>query len=156
MRRGVADLYRRAEVSQKAAERYLDALASLDDSTRLEELTQQLERPVQWNGKQVRGLRLFGQDSALLSAISRGEFALNGLRNRDLQTLLYSSPATDAHQARRRSASVSRQLRLLRAHGLLKKVPHTHRYLLTEQGRIAVTAILAACQATVAQLAKAA
>ena len=36
MRRGIADLHRRAEVSQKTNERYLQALASLDDSTRLE------------------------------------------------------------------------------------------------------------------------
>lgn len=56
MKRGVADLCRRAEVSQKAAERYLDALASLDDSARLEELARELERPTHWKGKRVRGL----------------------------------------------------------------------------------------------------
>jgi hypothetical protein len=38
MRKGIADLHRRAEVSQKANERYLDALASVDDSTTLREL----------------------------------------------------------------------------------------------------------------------
>ena len=30
---------------------------------------------------------------------------------------------------------------MLRAHGLIKKVPHTHRYLLTEYGRVAIAAI---------------
>lgn len=33
MRKGIADLYRRAEVSQKVNSRYLNALASVDDST---------------------------------------------------------------------------------------------------------------------------
>ncbi len=157
MRRGVADLHRRAEVSQKANERYLQALASLDDSTRLEELIEQLSQPKLWKGRRVRGLRPWEPiDSRLLAAISRGEFTLNGLRNRDLQRLLFEVPASAPQQARQRSAKVSRLLRLLRAHGLLNKVPRTHRYQVTAPGRKALTAILAARHATIAQLTKAA
>ena len=37
---------------------------------------------------------------------------------------------------------VSRKLLLLRAHHLIRKVPRTHRYLLTKAGRIAVTALI--------------
>src|SRR5437879_5850788 len=37
MRKGTADLQRRAQVSQGANERYLDALASVDDGATLEE-----------------------------------------------------------------------------------------------------------------------
>ena len=47
---------------------------------------------------------------------------------------------------------VTRRLALLRAHGLLKKIPHTHRYHLTTKGRQIVTALLAACDADVEQL----
>lgn len=156
MRRGVADLYRRAELSQKAASRYLDALASLDDSARLHELTEKLERPTGWKKQRMRGLRVFGQDQDLLQAISRGEFNLNGFRNRDLQPYLYSTSCVSGEQSRCRSAATGRKLRLLRAHGLIEKLPHTHRYQLTEYGRLAITAILAARQATVAYLTKAA
>src|SRR5207237_1096611 len=35
LRRGIADLHRRAEVSRKATEHYLDALASVDEHTTL-------------------------------------------------------------------------------------------------------------------------
>jgi len=156
MRRGIADLHRRAEVAQKAAERYADALASVDDSRRLEELTRGLERPTTWNGRPVRGLRLLGEDNELLLAVSRGEFNLNGFRNRDLQRLLYRGQAADAAEGKHRCAAMSRKLRMLRAHGLIKKVPHTHRYHLTDDGRVAITAISAAQHATVAQLSKAA
>jgi hypothetical protein len=45
MRRGVADRHRRCEVSQKANERYWDALSTVDDSTRFSELTRDLEQP---------------------------------------------------------------------------------------------------------------
>ena len=37
---------------------------------------------------------------------------------------------------------VSRKLLLLRAHHLIRKVPRTHRCLLTKAGRIAVTALI--------------
>lgn len=156
MRRGVADLYRRAELSHKATTRYLDALASLDDSARLQELTERLERPTRWKQQRVRGLRVLGPDQDLLQAISRGEFNIHGFRNRDLHPYLYESAAGSTEEGRRRSAAVGRKLRMLRAHGLIEKLSHTHRYQLTEFGRLAVTAILAAQQATVTYLTKAA
>jgi hypothetical protein len=85
MRRGIADLHRRAEVSRKAAERHLDVFASVDEDTTLEELVLHLGQPRHWRGRRVRALRPFGDDRALLKAVSRGEFALNGFRNRDLR-----------------------------------------------------------------------
>ncbi len=155
MRRGVADLYRRAEVSQKAAERYADALAGVDDSRRLEELIRDLEKPTLWKGRAIRALRPFGKDNALLLAVQRGEFNLNGFRNRDLRRVLQQN-STDPKAAKREAAKMSRQLQMLRAHGLIKKVPNTHRYVLSDHGRIVITAISAAQHATVAQLSQAA
>jgi len=153
MRRGIADLHRRAEVSRKATERYLDALASVDQDTTLEELLRRLGQPTYWHGRRVRALQPFAPDDRqLLQAISRGEFTLNGVRNRDLQRLCFAQPPTTSAEARRRSAWASRKLRLLRAHGLIYKVTGTHRYHLTRAGRIATTAILTALRSSVRQL----
>lgn len=97
------------------------------------------------------------EDAALLEAVSRGEFTINGLRNRDLRALLYGSEEGVAPaEVRRRAGRVTRQLRLLRAHGLLQKVSHTHRCQVTEKGREIITAILSARHTPIAQLAKAA
>jgi hypothetical protein len=158
LRRGVADLQRRAVVSQAANERYLTALASVDDSATLEERVQPVTVPTTWNGKRVRALCPFAADDmALLAAVSRGEFALNGLRNRDLRRVLYGAEESlPAAEVRRRAGRVTRQLRLLRAHGLLQKVPQTHRYQVTSLGRAISTAILTARQTPIAQLARAA
>jgi hypothetical protein len=157
MRRGIADLQRRAQVSQKALHRYADALASVDDSTTLEELTQTLERRVNWNGKWVRALHPFSpEDHSLLQAVNHGEFTIHGLRNRDLQHLLYGSPASSPAEARRRSSAVSRKLRFLRAHGLIQKLPHTHRYEVTRTGRLIINTILMAHHTTLKQLTAAA
>jgi anti-sigma factor RsiW len=87
----------------------------------------------------------------LLEAISRGEFTIQGLRNRELQRLLYPAQA-DRVQKRRRSAAITRRLALLRAHGLIKKVSGTHRYILTHNGRRIITALLTARRADVDQL----
>jgi hypothetical protein len=153
MRRGIADLHRRTEVSQKATERYLDALASVDDDTTLDELLGRLGQPTHWHGRRVRAFRPFdAHDRSLLAAVSRGEFTLNGFRNRDLQRLFFTRPTTTLSEGRRRSAWVSRQLRLLRAHGLIRKIPGTHRYHVTTSGRKAITALLTALRSTVQQL----
>src|SRR5207249_5444386 len=85
LRRGVADIYRRAQVSQASNERYLDALASVDTSTPLGELIRDICRPTIYKDRPVRGLRPWSEpDLALFDAINRGEFCVNGFRNRDL------------------------------------------------------------------------
>ena len=85
MRRGVADLHRRSVVSQAANERYLDALAALDTNQSFGDLLRPDCHPVIYRKRKVRGLRPWGdEDQALLKAISRGEFALAGFRNKDL------------------------------------------------------------------------
>jgi hypothetical protein len=149
LRKGVADLQRRAEVSQGSNERYAEALAAVNTPLALREwaepLCQRVAAPGKRSGRKVRGLNPLGpEDAALLEAVSRPEFMINGLRNRDLVGLLYGKPSKDEAEKRRRSSRVTRQLRLLRAHGLLHKVSKTHRYLVSPKGRLAITALLAA------------
>ena len=153
MRKGVADLHRRAEVSQAANDRYLQALASVEDTTSLGELAARLCRPSRHNGRRVRALNPHAPaDAALLSAISRGEFTLNGFRNRDLRSLLFKTAPASKSEQKRQAAAVSRKLLLLWAHHLIRKVPRTHRYHLTKAGRIAVTALMAARNANTQEL----
>jgi hypothetical protein len=154
LRSGVADLYRRAQVSHAANARYLEALASVTGKTPLGQEAAAVCRRVTVAGQRFRALNPWSpEDAALLEAINRGEFALAGLRNRDLRDLLYPRKA-DPESQRRRAAKITRQLGLLRAHGLLRKVSGTHRYHLTDKGRRIVTALLAARQADVDQLTK--
>ena len=153
LRAGIADLHRRAQVSQKALDRYCTALARVDDTTTLREPIAPLEKRVRWNGRPVGALHPFETgDPALLTAANRGEFTINGLRNRDLQALLFPGAATTNAEARRRCAAGSRKLRLLRAHGIIQKLPHTHRYQVTAAGRLPLNAVLSAQRTTTQQL----
>jgi len=155
LRRGVADVHRRAQVCQASNERYLDALAAVDTSVPLGELISDTCKPTTYRDKRVRALRPWSeQDLALFSAVSRGEFCVNGFRNRDLQSLLFVGDPATPEEKRRRSARVTRLLRLLRAHHLIQKVSHTHRYVLTPRGRDVISAILSAQRITLEQLNK--
>jgi hypothetical protein len=132
-------------------------LASVTGSACLLEEAAEVCRPITRHGKRYRALNaLTDKDHPLLLALSRGEFALAGLRNAQLRALLYpaQSAKTDKRQIRRSSAAITRQLALLRAHGLLRKLSRTHRYQLTAKGRRIITALLAACYADVEQLTK--
>lgn len=154
LRKGVADLHRRAQVSQKANETYLDALAAVNDDTPLATLLDQVSKPTTYHGRRARALRI-GQadDVALLQAISRGEFATAGFRNRDLRRLLQPGASkADKKLLRRLTARIGRQIRLLRAHGLIHKVQKSHIYRLTDKGRLLTAALFAVRGASIKQL----
>ena len=153
MRQSVADIHQRAEVSQKILDRYCSALAAVDDSTTLEELTAAIEHRVRWKGQPVRALHPFEpEDHKLLQAVNRGEFTIAGFRNRDLQRLLYPTPPKTKAEQRKRSAAIGRKLRMLRAHGLIRKRQRSHSYDITPNGRPILNAILLAHRLTINQL----
>jgi hypothetical protein len=157
MRKGVADLHRRAELCQKANQRYLESMATAGDTTPLGELARKVCHRARWNKRLVRALNPFSTDDArLLEAVNRGEFVLNGFRNRDLRAILYPTAAKSKKEQRKQAAAVTRKLLLLRAHGLINKVPKSHRYQLSHNGRTIIAALLTAQQADTATLAKAA
>jgi hypothetical protein len=158
LRKGVADLHRRAAVGARINERYAEALATVEEATPVGELARELGRPTTWKGRSVRALNpLAPEDVGLLEAVNRGEFLLNGFRNRDLRAVLFpEADAASPEEAKRQSARVTRLIRRLRAHGVITKVAKTHRYQVTTEGRRQVSALLAARQAGVEQLLKAA
>ena len=154
LRRSVADMPRRAAVLRAATDRHLGALAAVHHGAPLSESAASVCEAVVRQGRRHRALNPFNPaDAALLAAVNRGEFALGGLRNRDLRALLYPQ-VPDGLTARQIASRVSRQLGLLRAHGLIARLGTSHRYKVTRKGRTVITAFLAAAQADTEQLTK--
>jgi hypothetical protein len=149
LRKGVADMYNRAEISRRINERYVEALAVTDEKRPVGEVTKDLGKRTHWHGRSVRALNPFAPDDVLLlESINRGDFMIRGFRNKDLREHLFvDQPSADTVEEKRRSMKVTRLLSLLRAHGLITKVPKTQRYQVTEKGRTNITAVLAARQA---------
>ena len=137
MRKGVSDLHRRAEISQKANERYLNNLSTAASEATVYETISRVCQRHKKKGRNVRALNPWQElDHEMLKFLSQGKWSLNGFRNRDLAAWLNPDMGELSQLDRRRLTSrVSRLLFLLRSHGLIKKIPRTYRYELTEKGR---------------------
>jgi hypothetical protein len=142
LRKGIADFRRRAQISISANQRYLTALSFCAQPTPSAAILDPVSRRPTIDGQAYRALRpISPEDSRKLELLQRGEFLIQGIRNRDLQPL-WPEPADQDPEGKRTSARITRWLRLLSAHGLLAKVPHTHLYRLTHKG----LAVLSAAQ----------
>jgi hypothetical protein len=95
-------------------------------------------------GRKYRGLNPWQQeDYRLLTFLARGENAINGFRNHDLCKWLYhESEKSDKAGQKKYSGRTTRRIKLLRVHGLIRKVPNANRYVLTEKGQKFSSALL--------------
>jgi hypothetical protein len=153
LRKGIADIKPRVAASDRANDAYLDALASVDSHKTLANVLEKVLDRASIGDRQVRALKPWSEpDVSLLRAIGRGEFITNGLRSRDIAPLLGVAVPVDADQRRKFMAKLSRQLRLLRAHGVIRKMAGTHRYRVTKAGRTLITAVTGALDASIAKL----
>ena len=142
MAKGVSNLWRYRQVGEAANGRYLEALANV---TLKGEAVRELDRLCQsriTKGHRVARLQPIGPDDCqLFQAVLRGEHLIRGFRNRDLAAALPQGAKTDADR-RRRSARLSRLLAKLRGHGLVAKVPRSHRYRITTIGERLMSAAI--------------
>jgi hypothetical protein len=143
MNKGVANFYHYHEVARAANERYLSALAVVDQAQASVKILNRVHQAARLGPRRHRGLNLLrAEEQKLFQAVLRGEHHVNGFRNRDIQAVLFSTPVKQAGEQRRRTAQVSRLLHLLRAHGLVAKIPHAHGYRVTSKGEAVMSAAI--------------
>lgn len=154
MRFGLADLARRVEVSRAANARYLEALAVVHMPAPVSVLLDAVDRRVIREHRPYRALHpVSQQDAQVFRCVLAGEFLLRGFSNRDLRQRLGCRGSRDPDQQRRESGRITRLLRLLRAHRLIRKVSSTRYYRVTLRGRQIMTAALSLRQADATALA---
>jgi hypothetical protein len=143
MLKGVAWMWRYAEVSRAANARYLETMAVVDDDSAARRLLDRGTKPAQLDGRRKRALQpLSPADQELFLAVMRGEHRLKGFRNRDIAGKLYPKKTDDPLERRRRCGRVTRLIQLLRAHGLVGKIPHTRRYRVLRDGEMLMGAAI--------------
>jgi hypothetical protein len=143
MRKGVSDIDRRVTVSLAANERYLQALAVVGETTPSHRILDAVSTRVCRQGAHYRALRPASpQEAGLFEAILAGEHLLDGFSNRQIQARFFPSPARHERERHRRSASISRWLRLFRVHGLIQKLGKHRRYRVTSWGQTVMTTAL--------------
>ena len=114
------------ELLEAANRRYLEFLSTIEDPRNGRNKLDKLSQSVQNEGRSYPGFNFFdSDDEALFRVIARGEFNISGLQNKALRRFLRAKT----------SAQVSRLLKRLRLHGLIKKVGRTYKYYLTQFGK---------------------
>jgi len=135
MRKGVADFQRRAEICRAANGRYLEALGVVGEPSPTRQLLDPVSQRKTRRGRPYRALRPIDPDEAkLFAALTDGKFLIYGFRNSDLRQSLYPRATRSTAKRSQAAARVSRLLRLLRAHSLIRKVTGTFYYRITKRG----------------------
>jgi hypothetical protein len=119
-------------VLHDANRRYLDFISSFEDVTGAHDDLNRISNTKREEGNHsYKGFNFFNKDDEMvLRAVASGEFMISGFRNKHIRAKL---PEKSPFQ-------VSRILKRLRIHGLIKKIWGTLKYYLTSFGRKVITA----------------
>ena len=153
MRKGIADIVPRTQISSARINSLTEQVATLKNETTVGDILAKVSKRLKVKGKSHRALDVTGKDLALLQAIADPRFFVDAITNKHLQSALGASSWANGLYGRKLSARISRHLRLLRAHGLIKKMPNQHKYSLTAKGRVLTTSLNQLLAAKVADLA---
>ena len=154
MRKGVADTAARVDISKQVINRFTEHMAAVEQKTRFGEVLSQVTSPITNQGKRIRAIDAFGKDKKLLLAIANPAFDVHAITNKGLQETFRREDWAKGMAGKQLSGRITRQLRMLRAHGLIRKLPNQRKYALTDKGRKLTAAIEAASAASVNALLK--
>lgn len=118
------------ELLAAANRRYLDFISAIDDPSAGNRALTKICEPSSEHGRNYKGFNFFSaHDQQVLEVLLRGQYTIHGFRNKDLRCRLPFDPGR-----------VSRLLKRLRVHGLIKRIGRTYKYYLTALGRRTILA----------------
>ena len=131
MRKTIYSLPALQELLVAANRRYLEFLSTIEDPRSGLDKLDKLSLRVREGDNSYPGFNFFDpEDQMLFEALTRGEYNISGLQNKTLRP----------HLRDKTSGQVSRLLKRLRMHGLIKKIGKTYKYYLTSFGRQVIAA----------------
>jgi hypothetical protein len=126
MKKTIYSLAPLRELLLAANRRYLEFISTIEDDKAGTDRLNKISQPVAEDHRNYRGFNFFDpQDEELFETLGRGEFNISGFQNKNLRQRLRN----------RTSGQISRTMKRLRVHGLLKKVGRTYKYYLTGLGK---------------------
>ena len=130
MRKTIYSLAPLRELLLAANRRYLEFISTIEDDRAGTDKLNKISQPVEENDRCYRGFNFFDPDDEdLFESLGRGEFNISGFQNKDLRR----------HLKAKNTGQVSRLMKRLRTHGLIKKIGRTYKYYLTALGKQVVT-----------------
>jgi hypothetical protein len=131
VKKSIYSLYPLIKVFKGATKRYLEFISSFDDPTDGLKKLDKVVETVRENDRSYKGFNFFNkEDEKILVTVADGMFTLSGMTNKELRKLLPDKTP----------GQISRILKRLRLHGLIKKVGKSYKYYLTSLGRQVITA----------------
>ena len=105
--------------------RYLEFISAFDNKEVCRKRLEKVTSSKIDNNRSYKGFNFFSnEDLSVLTSIARGEFNINGLRNKNLQKLLGFT-----------GSKISRLTKRLKVHGLIKKIANSYKYYMTKIGK---------------------
>lgn len=131
LKNSIYSLFPLIRLLKAANYRYLDFISAFPDPGSGAKKLNTISKTVESGERTYKGFNFFDEDDQqLFTVIARGEFNINGLRNQSLRHYF----------SNKSRAQISRILKRLRLHGLIKKAgPHTFKYYLTGLGKRVIT-----------------
>lgn len=151
MGKSIANLYRYAEISKAANMRFLNSMHDIVPQQSLEKEINEVCEKKTVKGKTVTGFNVWCPSVFLLfETLSEGKYLIRGFTNQEIRKAMGLTDPVGKTTERNR---MSRTLAKLRIHGLIKKVPHSRRYLVSNKGRRVMGALIETKRKTYPELA---
>ncbi len=133
MRKSIYSLNPLQELLMASNRRYLEFISAIETPEIGVKSLSKITKTQKDKKHRYKGFNLFSdEDAELLRILARGEFMISGLTNKAIRKLMpHKSPG-----------QISRLLKRLRVHGLIRKVGKTYKYYLSKLGRHVVTMVL--------------
>lgn len=139
MGKSISNLYRYAEISKAANARFLNSMCNIIPAGSIEKeingiCGKKVSRNRAYTGYNVWSVETF----RLFETISDGKYLIRGFTNKEIRrSICTGNPDTARERGR-----MSREFAKLRAHGLIRKIPHSRRYLVSDKGRRVMGALI--------------
>lgn len=130
MKKNIYSLKPLHEIVSASNNRYLEFISAIDDDTIGHKKLEKATEPKKVEERNYKGLNFFCKaDKKIVLTLARGEFTIYGFRCKDLAK----------HLKQYSSDQLSRLIKRLRVHGLIKKIGNTYKYYLTSFGKEIIT-----------------
>lgn len=141
MGKGISNVYRFAQVSRAANNRYLNALVVLESNLKNVRELEKISQPITKNNRRYSGMNLMTKKKTdIFISILNGSNMINGFRNKDIRSQIY--PKVPKGDEKKYSVKVTHILLQLRVHGLIAKIKGSFRYIVTKKGYRIMSSIL--------------
>jgi hypothetical protein len=125
MKKGIYSLPPLQQLLLAANRRYIQFISAIEDVSAGTNNLDKITQTVIENNRPYKGFNFFNQDDlTLFGTLVRGEFTISGFQNKHLRQMLVDKT----------SPQISRLLKRLHAHGLIKKIGNTYKYYISKFG----------------------